>query len=353
MKKISKIEARRILNSDGRWTVECKLFLENGCRATASVPQGISTGKHEKEAVTTKLALKQIEVEISPRLTEAGPLNQYKLDQILTENPQWGSNATLAISAAFAKATGFLKSRLTTKLPKISMLIFEGKKHGNEALRIQEFMIVVNRIEEGIRFYQKIRKFLERKKIITTVGKEGGFSPPGISDEEILAWLKNVGAPAIALDVAANTNPLPLTTLFNIVRRYPIVSLEDPLPENKPNRWRSFSREVKKIAPQILIVADDLTVTNPAKIREGAKKKLFQGVIIKPNQQGTISKALEAAKVARQNNLKVIVSHRGGETNDTWIADFALKVGADFVKFGAPCRGERVAKYNRLLHLTT
>jgi enolase len=133
------------------------------------------------------------------------------------------------------------------------------------------------------------------------------------------------------------------------VRRYPIASIEDPLPEDKPKKWSFFFEEAQKINPQILIVADDLTVTDPTKIKRGAEKRLFNAVIIKPNQQGTITQAVKAVEVAKNLGIKTIVSHRGEETNDDWIVDFALSVNSDFVKFGAPSRGERIAKYNRLL----
>ncbi len=262
---------------------------------------------------------------------------------------EWGSNATLAVSAAFFKQK--IKSATmpwSKKLPSLMMLMFEGKKHGNKNLKIQEFMIVVDQIEKGVEFYQRVKDYLEQERIITTVGSEGGFSPPNFDDEKILDLLKSLGAKKIALDVAASHSEINSSILLNIVRRYPIVSLEDPLSESDWQGWQDFYHQVREINPEILIVADDLTVTDKEKVKKGAEEKLFNAVIIKPNQQGTITAAAEAIRIAKSLGTKTIVSHRGRETNDAWIVDFALKHQSDFVKFGAPCRGERVAKYNRL-----
>jgi len=346
--KIKKASARKILNSAGNWTIESTLELENGKKASASVPQGISTGKGEKTTVNIETAINQIEKEISPELKEKD-LNQERLDQIL-ERGNWGSNATLAVSAAFFKL-GVEKALNGAKMPPLMMIIFEGKKHGNPNLTTQEFMVVADKIEDGVNFYHKVKQHLEREKIITTVGSEGGFSPANFTDQKILDLLKKLGAEKIALDIAGNTNPPSVNSLLDIVRRYPVISLEDPLPESNRQEWRRFYQQAKEINPEILIVADDLTVTDKDKIKKGAEEKLFNAVIIKPNQQGTITAAAEALEAAKSLGIKTIVSHRGEETNDNWIVDFALKHKADFVKFGAPCRGERVAKYNRLLQL--
>lgn len=349
------ISVRKILNSEGDWTIECTFYSKDGAEATASVPQGISTGQKEKSPVEIEKALKQITTEIYPILTRQSHLDQQRLDEILLSNSNWGSNATLAVSAAFFKLSQIKNPPCLQlgKSPKLMMLIFEGESHGNPNLTIQEFMVIVDKIDKGISFYKKIKSRLERKKIITTVGSEGGFSPPDFNDEDILDIMKALGANKIALDVVGNISPPSITSLLDIVRRYPIVSLEDPFPENELNSWKEFSTRAKAMKPEILIVADDLTATDPQKISKRGQEGLFNAVIIKPNQQGTISRAIEAIKVAKKNQIKTIVSHRGQETNDSWIADLAILNEVDFVKFGAPCRGERVAKYNRLLKLTS
>ena len=345
--RIKNLVANKILDSAGNWTVECWLETDRGF-AKASVPTGISAGKKEKLSVPVEVALSQINQAIKKQLKNLS-LSQKELDEILVQG-DWGSNATLAVSAAFFK----LKKRermLCQNPPELMMLIFEGKKHGNKKIKIQEFMILVKQVEEGVRFYQKTKKYLEEREIITTVGSEGGFSPPNFNEEKVLQLLKSLKAKQIALDLAASHTTINCSTLLDIVRRYPIVSLEDPLPESDWQGWQAFYQQAKEINPEILIVADDLTVTDKDKIKRGAEEKLFNGVIIKPNQQGTISAAAEAIKTAQRLDLKTIVSHRGRETNDDWIVDFALQYQADFVKFGAPSRGERVAKYNRLLKL--
>jgi len=353
--KIKNIGARKILNSEGNWTIECTLCSKDDVEATASTPQGISTGREEKSPVKTEKALEQITTEIASVLIRQPHLNQQRLDEILLSNPKWGSNATLAVSAAFFKLNQIKNPPYVQsgKSPKLMVLVFEGEKHGNPNLTIQEFMVVVDRINEGINFYKKIRSQLEQKKVITTTGSEGGFSPPDFNDKDILDIMKASGASKIALDVVGNINPPSITSLLNIVRRYPIISLEDPFPENELNSWKEFFTRARAMKSEILIVADDLTVTDPQKISTGGQEGLFNAVIIKPNQQGTISQAIEAIRVAKKNQIKTIVSHRGQETNDDWIVDLAILNEVDFVKFGAPCRGERVAKYNRLLKLTS
>jgi len=351
MNRIKNLKARPILNSEGNWSIECYLALDNNQEAIVSVPQGISTGEEEKASVEVKKAINQIEKQIKPALQQAGELTQSRLDALLSQNPEWGSNSTLAVSAAFAKASGFFKLNQKPKLPRLMMIVFEGEKHGNPNLTIQEFMVVVDQIEEGVAFYQKTKKHLEAQKVITTVGSEGGFSPADFTDEDILKTMKDLGAVKIALDVAGNINPPTPASLLDIVRRYPIFSLEDPFPENQTQQWQEFFISAIQENPKLLIIGDDLTVTDSEKIKSGAEQKLFNAVIIKPNQQGTISAAVAAAKTAKTLGIKTIASHRGQETNDHWAADLALKIKADFVKFGAPARGERVAKYNRLLKL--
>jgi enolase len=332
------LKARKILNSSGNWTIECELTTKDQ-KVSASVPTGISTGKDEKADSPIVQALNEVEKEILPKLKNQD-LTQAELDQILDKN-DWGSNATLAVSAAFFK----LKEVKREKVPQMMMLIFEGEKHGNPDLTIQEFMIVTDKIEKGVNFYKQAQNYLKKRDYLDTVGSEGGMSPKELTDKEILKILTNLGADKIALDVAGNENPPSVKEMFSLIKNYPLFSLEDPFPETKPDQWQKL---FEKNNEEVLIVGDDLTVTDPEKISRGANK-LFNAVIIKPNQQGTITKAVQALKTAKQAGLKTIVSHRGQETNDTWIADFALTYQSDFVKFGAPTRGERIAKYNRLL----
>ena len=349
--KIKDLESRSIINSEGGWSVETKVILEDGREATASAPQGISTGEKEKIDLESSKAIEQINTQIRNKIFTIPDLTQESLDQALLSNLGWASSATLSISAAFAKASGFLQVS-NPKLPQLMMLVFEGEKHGNPKLTIQEFMVVVETVEEGIEFYQKVKEHLEKNNILTTVGSEGGFSPKDFTDEDILKILKELGATKIALDVAGNESPPTVEQMLDIVRRYPIVSLEDPFSENQQKEWAEFYQAISQEKPELLVVADDLTVTDSTKIKSGAESRLFNAVIVKANQRGTISEAIKAVKTAKELGLKTIISHRGRETNDDWVADLALSSESDFVKFGAPAQGERVAKYNRLLKLT-
>jgi len=350
--KIKDLEARSIINSEGGWSVETRIILEDGKEATASAPQGISTGEKEKIDLESSKAIEQINTQIRNEILTIADITQESLDEALLSNLEWASSATLSISAAFAKASGFFQVT-SPKMPQMMLLIFEGEKHGNPKLTIQEFMVVVNTVEEGISFYQKVKEYLEKNSILTTVGSEGGFSPKELTDEDILKILKQLGVTKIALDVAGNESPPTVQKMLDIVRLYPIVSLEDPFSENQKKEWEEFFKAVSQEKPELLVVADDLTVTDSEKIQSGAKEKLFNAVIVKANQRGTISEAMRAVKTAKELGLKTIISHRGRETNDDWVADLALKAESDYVKFGAPARGERVAKYNRLLKLTS
>lgn len=341
---IKNLSAKKILNSAGNETVECQIKNSQDEMATASIPSGISVGKEERLNISVDAAISQIKNQIQSQILRK-ELNQEKLDKILS-NTSWGSNATLAVSAAFFKLAN--KTIKLVNKPKIMMLLFEGEKHGNPQLTIQEFMVVVDKISQGITSYEKIKKYLEKKKIITTVGSEGGFSPKELNDNDILNLITNLNIGNIALDIAGNINPPTEGKLLKLIKKYPIISIEDPFPEEKIDQWKSFFLAVKRLKPKVSIVADDLTVTDVQKIIFGAKEQLFDSVIIKPNQQGTITSAVLAIKTAKKIGLKTIISHRGEETNDDWIVDFAIKFGADFVKFGAPSRGERIAKYNRL-----
>ncbi len=344
--KIKNLKARKILNSNGNWTVECLLETSHH-QITASVPAGISLGEKEAEPVKVKKAIGQIENEIFNKLKNK-EINQEGLDEILDDG-EWGSNATLAVSAAFFKLKNTFSNYSDSAFrPKLMMLIFEGKEHGNKNLKIQEFMVIVDQVSQGVKAYHQIKNQLESKGIITTVGVEGGFSPSTLSDNQILGLISSLELP-IALDVAANTNPLEVSELVDLVQRFQIISLEDPISEINIKGWKKIFQQAKKVNPDILIIGDDLTVTDPKKIERAVKEKLINGVIIKPNQQGTITAGVKAVEKAKELGLKTITSHRGQSTNDTWIVDFGLKYQTDFVKFGAPCRGERVAKYNRLI----
>jgi len=347
--KIKRISVRKILDSAGEWTIEAKLTLDNGLEGIASVPSGISEGRWEAKTVPTKQAIKEIKEVISPAVVSRKFKGQKELDGIL-RNLSCGANASLPVSLAFCRAAKTLTYPQKIISPKLLILIFEGAKHGNKDLSIQEFMIAVSNVEEGREGYRKIKLFLERKGLLSTVGAEGGFSPPGVSDEEILRILKEVlgEKQPLALDIAACHRGKQNFDYQKLIENHPIILLEDPYPDNK---WTNWTNLTGKIGKKVLLVGDDLTATLPERIKEAVRRKAVGGVVIKPDQRKTLTEVLEAIEVAKKNNLRIVISHRGRETNETFIADLAVAVQADYVKFGAPVRGERVAKYNRLLEI--
>lgn len=345
--KIKRIKAFGHLSSLGNETIKLILTLENNITSSISVPLGISAGKYEAPTVVSDQAQAQIE-SIKTILFE-GDWQQETLDKKLTELRLAG-NASLAISAAFWKATSVVEKYLHyQKFPKLCVLLFEGGKHGNKNLTIQEFMIIENSLGQAIEDFRKMRKFLVSQKIETTVGVEGGFSPIGFTNRLALEAMKTVFPKSqFALDLAGSFKEEGRENYDTLFSDYNIYYLEDPYSDGAWAKWSSLFQRYGK---DKLIVGDDLTVTSPERLKKAIQEKAINSVIIKPNQNGTISGALETAELARKNGLKIVVSHRGEDTNDDWIVDFALCVKADFVKFGGINRGERVAKYNRLLEL--
>jgi len=348
--------------------VAVTVALDGGSRATAAIPSGISTGSREATVVPTGKAVRNVNEIISTGLVGKSFEDQSSLDQTLikidgTENKfALGANSILAVSLAFARALASsigiplyqyinkLRAQdrpYKAKMPQHMILIFEGGKHGDSDLLIQEFM-VVGSISSGVKIYREVRETLRKRGFSTNLGAEGGFSPEGLSDRQALGILQKV-APQIdlALDVAG-AHLSRKVSLEKLVRSYKIRILEDPFGEDAWDRWVAFNQ---RYGSKILLVGDDLTVTNPQRIQKAITEKAIGGVIIKPNQIGTLTEAIAAVEIAQKAGLKVIVSHRGAETNDSFIADLAVGVGADYVKFGAPSRGERVAKYNRLLEI--
>lgn len=327
---ISSITAKKILASLGNETVEATI----NDSFSASVPAGISAGKYEVKKVSVDEAIKQIN-QIS-QITQNRDFNQETLDKEISSHG-FGGNATLAVSAAFYKAT--MTGLNPVMFPKIMLLLFEGGKHGNENLTIQEFMVVEDSLEQAIKDYRTMREYLEDNLIERTVGAEGGFSPEKFSNDDVLKTIRKVLPDRqIAVDMAECFGE------SNIPEG--VFSVEDPFDDESWEKWTELN-----VRQKFLVIGDDLVTTNPERIQKAIELKAIGGVVIKPNQIGTISGAIEASRLAKKNDLKTIVSHRGEETDDTWIVDFALDSGADYVKFGGLDRGERIAKYNRLMEL--
>ncbi len=405
--QITKCTAREILDSRGYPTVEATVFLTDGTVGTASVPSGASTGiyeAHEKrdgdtERYSGKGVLQAVSAvckTISPALCGISITEQHELDKLLraldgTENKErLGANAILAVSLASARAAAnflnvplhrYLGGASSYRLPVPMMNILNGGAHASNNVEIQEFMIVPvgfchfhEALRAGSEVYHTLGTILKEKRLATTVGDEGGFAPSLESDEQAIELIINAIDRAgyntdkikIALDAAASewyvsegeyvqpkTNKAytreSLTQYWeDLVEKYPIMSIEDALDQRDFDGWAELTH---RLGDKIMLVGDDLFVTNAKRLREGIKRGAANTILIKPNQIGTLSETLDVIRVANNAGYRFIISHRSGETEDTTIADIAVGTSAAFIKTGAPCRTERVAKYNRLLRI--
>jgi enolase len=405
MAKITKVVGRQVFDSRGNPTVEAEVFLNNKTKASAIVPSGASTGAFEAYELrddnknyflgkSVLNATKNINTIINKNLKNIDSGQQKKIDQILqdldgTENKKkLGANALLAVSLAISKAEAISKKKelyqhLGKKflLPKPLMNIINGGAHADNNLRIQEFMIrpdsaknFMDAIEKCFLVIQNLKKILQSKNLSTNVGDEGGFAPQINSNEEALdlvvqAIEKSNLKPGvdinICLDVAANelinkdgqyslnstefiSVDESISYYKNLVSNYPIKSIEDPFSEDD---WNAWSRLTKEIGKNVQIVGDDLFVTNVTRLKKGIKEKSANSILIKVNQIGTLTETLDVIELAKKNNFSTIISHRSGDTEDTFIADLAVATQSTQIKTGSLARSERVAKYNRLLRI--
>lgn len=405
---ITKVIAREILDSRGNPTIEVDMHTDSAHDARASIPSGASTGMHEAcelrdggkrfHGKGILKAVKNIDGPIAKAIQKEDIESQEKLDSILlaldtTPNKKkLGANALLAVSLAGARALAMERRQslhtslqMDTKrkqtLPVPFCNIINGGKHAGGKLAFQEFMIAPIKARSFAQAaqwtsetYHTLKGILEKKygKTAVNVGDEGGFAPPIASANEALDLLEKAIAEtgyrkkiAIAMDPAASefyqkkgkayAMPKELTagklldyycTLF---KSYPIISLEDPFEQDDYEPWIELTKKAKKLCVQI--VGDDLLVTNVQRIMMADKKKLCDALLLKVNQIGTLSEAISAARLAFSVDWNVMVSHRSGETTDTFISDLAVALGCGQIKLGAPCRGERTAKYNQLLRI--
>ncbi|MBI3985125.1 MAG: phosphopyruvate hydratase [Candidatus Levybacteria bacterium] len=412
MAKIKQISAREILNAKGEPTIETTVILSDGAVGIASVPSGTSVGKYE--AVDLKdndpkrfngngvlNAIGSIHKVLTPLLTGLEASNQQQVDKKMIEldatpnKSKIGANAILSVSIAVAKASArsavlplFLylrefvkKDDAPLKIPTPCFNIINGGVHGGGSIDFQEFLIIPatskkysESLQLGTNVYFALKKAIESNNLSSLIGYEGGFSPKLSSNQDALLLIKQALEAAnlrvgfdmfLGLDAAANNfynenkymirDKSTTLTSKDLIMFYKMVNeqfhllyLEDGLAEDD---WEGWKELYATMSQQTLIVGDDLVATNPFRLSEAISKSALSGVIIKPNQIGTILESLAVCEMAKQAGLKVVVSHRSGETNDDFIADFAVAVSADYVKFGAPVRGERVAKYNRLLSI--
>jgi enolase len=412
MSKITEIKAIQVLDSRGVPTVSCSITLDNNISAHSIVPSGASTGTKEalelRDGNTDYLgkgvqkAVNNINNILKPALINLDPCQQREIDNIIikidgtSDKSNIGANAILAVSLAVshvaAKDKGIdlythfsdiyqeiTNSSVKSNLPMPMLNILNGGEHADNNIDIQEFMIIpkgAKSFKEAMRWsseiYWNLKSILKKQKLSTAVGDEGGFAPNLQSNEEaiklIIEAVENSNLiPGkdifIALDCAAseffdgdNYNLLGEGRSLNsesfadyleeLVDKYPIISIEDGMDENDYEGWKILTQ---KIGAKCQLVGDDLFVTNKAIFQEGINKNLANSILIKFNQIGSITETIETIKIANSNNYKSIISHRSGETEDTTIADLAVGLGAGQIKTGAPCRSDRVAKYNRLL----
>ena len=404
-RKIKSVYGRQIFDSRGVPTVEATVVLEDGSVGTASVPSGASTGKyeaHEKRdgddgfnGKSVYAAVNAIGSDLKEAIEGIDATNQDTVDQKMIEKDgtdnkrRYGANAILAVSLANARAAAdsynmllyqYLGGVNAALMPIPLMNILNGGAHASNNLDIQEFMIMpvgahsfAHAMKIGCETYAALKKLLREKGYSVAIGDEGGFAPDLKSDEEALELIvdaieyagyipeKDV---ALALDVAAsewsngNDYLLPkknklmtVDDLFShyekLLSNYPILSIEDPFGEEDFPAFARFTDRHKSLQ----IVGDDLFVTNKERLKQGITQKSGNAILIKPNQIGSLSETIETVSIATQNRFNTIISHRSGETEDFFIADLSVALNSGQIKTGAPCRGERLAKYNRLLKI--
>lgn len=352
--QIKNVTPRLILNSQGKKAVECTIALDNGNIGTFAPPAGTSVGKYEAKTVNAETAAEQIK-KISPELTKFSKVDQHVVDEFTknkASDERIGANTTLAISIAYAiaadsldiKSQAFNKSlKPGFKKPQLMVLFFEGGVHASSNVKVQEYMCVYDDIFKAAEDYHAIKTKLEKDGHFVNCGMEGGMVSEKLTDEKILEILHDK---PLALDIGGHylEDNKAFFKGLALEKSANIVSVEDPYPEDEGRKWQEF---YNKWHEKMLIVGDDLTVTNKERIKKFANNAI-NAVIIKPNQQYALTDTLEAIKTAKDEGLKTIVSHRSGETNQTFVADLAIATQANYVKFGAPVRGERVVKYNRI-----
>ncbi len=406
MVRIQKVFGCEILDSRGNPTVSATVQLTDGTMGTAAAPSGASTGKFEAIELRdgdqrryggkgVLKAVRSVSEIISPALEKVPSLTVREIDHVLCKldgtpnKAHLGANATLAVSMAAARAIAahyrmplyrFLGGAVAYQLPRPMMNILNGGAHAGNNIDIQEFMIVPTgapNFREGLRWCAEIThtlgQQLKARGLSTGVGDEGGFAPDLESDEAAIeAVLEAVekagygGKVQLALDAAGSEwaqengryrlpkrgKELDTEDMIeyweNLVQKYPILSIEDPLGEED---WQGWAEMTRRLGNKVQLVGDDLFVTNSERLRQGMDEGAGNAILIKPNQIGTLTETLDCIELAKRGGYKTIISHRSGETEDTFIADLAVAVNAGQIKTGAPCRTERVAKYNRLLRI--
>ena len=408
---IKSVEAIEILDSRGNPTLQVEVITEEGICGVAAVPSGASTGsfeavelrdgeKNRYQGKGVAKAVENVNKKIGKKIIGMNVFEQRKIDEEMIRlddtlnKSNLGANAILGVSLAVAKAASntlgmelyrYIGGIHAKELPVPMMNILNGGKHSENNISIQEFMIMpigditfAERLRRGAEIYHTLKKVLKEKGFAVGVGDEGGFAP-NLENEEmaldvIMEAIKTAGYEpgkeiALALDVASTemkeeakkigkdgyyfwktdmlkSNEEMIDYLVNLCNKYPIVSIEDGLAEEDWENWQILT---EKLGNKIQLVGDDLFVTNMSRLKRGMEKKVANAILIKPNQIGTLTETLDTIQMAKENGYRTIISHRSGETEDTTIADIAVGINGMQIKTGAPCRTDRVAKYNRLL----
>lgn len=410
---IENVEGMQILDSRGNPTVQVKVTLESGAEGIAMVPSGASTGSFEAvelrdgdmqnfNGLGVNKAVENVNKRIAKTIIGENVFDQKYIDDEMIKldgtpnKSKLGANSILGVSLAIARAAAnslqiplyqYLGGINAYKMPLPMMNILNGGKHANNNLNIQEFMIVpvgADSFKEMLQMctevYKVLKEVLRKKGLVTSVGDEGGFAPDLENDEEaieiILEAIEKAGFKdgkdfKLALDIASTemhdsakkinkegyyfwktdkykTKAEMIDYIVDLASKYPIMSIEDGLSEED---WKSWKELTKRIGDKIQLVGDDLFVTNPKRLQKGIDEKVANAILIKPNQIGTLTETLETINLAKNNGYKTVISHRSGETEDTFIADLAVAVNSGQIKTGAPCRTDRVCKYNRLLNI--
>ena len=409
---IKSVNAIEVFDSRGNPTVQVEVVTDGGFSGTALVPSGASTGSFEAVELRdgddrlggkgVAEAVRNVNKKIAKDIEDMNVYEQNKIDERLIEldgsenKSNLGANATLGVSMAVARAAAnslgmelynYLGGINAKKLPTPMMNILNGGKHSDNNISIQEFMIMPvggktfrQKMEMGVNVYHKLKKVLKEKGYSTAVGDEGGFAPNLQGEEEaielILEAIQKCGYipgedVVLALDVASTEmweeaakigkegyyfwkkdvfkiREEMIDYVIELTRRYPVVSVEDGLAEEDWEGWRILT---EKIGRDVKLVGDDLFVTNQKRLKKGIREGAANSILIKPNQIGTLTETLDTIELAKKNGYRTIISHRSGETEDTMISDIAVATNSGYIKAGAPCRTDRVAKYNRLLNI--
>ena len=410
---IENVEGMQILDSRGNPTVQVKVTLESGAEGVAMVPSGASTGSFEAvelrdgdmqnfNGLGVGKAVENVNKKIAKTIIGENVFDQKYIDDQMIKldgtpnKSKLGANAILGVSLAIARAGAnslqmplyqYIGGINSYKMPLPMMNILNGGKHANNNLNIQEFMIVPagadsfkEMLQMCVEVYKVLKEVLKKRGLVTSVGDEGGFAPDLENDEEAIELiLEAIGKAGfkdgkdfkLALDVASTemheaakkinkegyyfwktdiykTKAEMIDYIIDLASKYPIMSIEDGLAEED---WKSWKELTKRIGDKIQLVGDDLFVTNPKRLQKGIDEEVANAILIKPNQIGTLTETLETMNLAKENGYNTVISHRSGETEDTFIADLAVALNAGQIKTGAPCRTGRVCKYNRLLNI--